>query len=110
MSHSNDLNALVVIGEPVVNLFDTVRIFEGRNGIRKIHTVLAKIFSGFAIVPLVPHRPIVPDTGSGRKRRVIERSVLSRIWYRFGIEWRVQRAIQPTCGRIFVAYAELLRE
>jgi hypothetical protein len=26
--------------------------------------VLAKIFSGFAIVPFVPHQQIVPDTGS----------------------------------------------
>jgi hypothetical protein len=34
----------------------------------KIHTVLTKIFGGFAIVPFVLHRHIVPDTGSAGKR------------------------------------------
>jgi len=79
MSHSDNLNPLLVVDKPVVELFDTIWIFKGSNGIRKIHTMLAKIFGGFATMPFVLHGPNVPDTGSGDKRGVIARSVLSRI-------------------------------
>ena len=38
-----------------VDFFQAVRIFEGSNRIRKIHAVLAKVLSGFAIVPFILH-------------------------------------------------------
>src|SRR6516164_6373235 len=37
VSHSDDLNTLLVVDEPVVDLFDAVLIFEGTDGVRKIH-------------------------------------------------------------------------
>jgi hypothetical protein len=52
---SDDLNSLLVILEPRVDFFQTVRVFEGSNRIRKIHAVLAKVFSGFALVPFISH-------------------------------------------------------
>lgn len=67
MGHSDDLNALLAIDEPVVDLFDTVRIFESSNGIREVHAVLAKIFGRFAIIPFVLQLRMVPDTRSSCK-------------------------------------------
>ena len=52
MSHSDDLHALLAKDEPVIDLCDTVRIFESSNGIREIHAVLAKIFSRFCDYPI----------------------------------------------------------
>ena len=52
---SDDLNSLLAILEPHVDFFQTVRIFEGSNRIRKIHAMLAKVLSGFAIVPFILH-------------------------------------------------------
>jgi hypothetical protein len=54
-SHSDDLNSLLAIREPRVDLLQAVRIFEGSNRIRKIHAMLAKVLCGFAIVPFVLH-------------------------------------------------------
>jgi len=54
-SHSDDLNPLLVIDKSDVDLFDTVRVFQGSDGIRKIHTVFAKIRGGFVIIPFVLH-------------------------------------------------------
>jgi hypothetical protein len=50
--HSEDLDPLLAVGEPRVDFFQTVRIFESRNGIRKIHAVLSKVIGSFAIVPI----------------------------------------------------------
>ena len=55
MSHPNDLNPLLAVNEPHVDFFQAVWIFEGGNGIRKIHAVLAKVIGGFAIVPFIMH-------------------------------------------------------
>ena len=55
--HSDDLSPLLAVHEAHVEFLDTVCVFEGGNGIRKIHAVLAKVLGGFA-------RGIVPDTGS----------------------------------------------
>jgi hypothetical protein len=93
MSHSDDLNALLVVDEPAIDLFDTVRIFEGSNGIRKIHAVLAKTFRGFATVSFVLHGHMIPNTGSGqqvagdRAKRSVANSVA-----RSGNERRARRA------------------
>jgi hypothetical protein len=54
-SHSDDLNPLLFVYEPGIDFFQTVRIFEGSNSIRKVHAVLAKVLSGFAIVPFILH-------------------------------------------------------
>lgn len=89
--HSDDLHSLLAVGEPRVDFFQTVRVFEGSNRIRKIHAVLAKVIGGFAIIPFVLHEWMVPDIGSGGKRR--ERSVPSWIWSIFGHEWRAWRAL-----------------
>jgi hypothetical protein len=55
LSHSNDLGPLLVVNEPGIDFFDTVRVFEGSDGIPKIHAMLAEIHGGFAIVPFVLH-------------------------------------------------------
>ena len=54
-SDSDDLNSLLAILEPRVDFFQTVRIFEGSNRIRKIHAMFSKVLSGFAIIPFVLH-------------------------------------------------------
>jgi hypothetical protein len=36
-----------------VEFFQSVQVFEGCDGVYEIHAVLAKVFGGFAIVPLV---------------------------------------------------------
>jgi hypothetical protein len=51
-SHSYDLNSLLAVCEPRVDFFQTVRIFEGSNRIRKIHAVLAKVVE--YRIPVVP--------------------------------------------------------
>src|ERR1700730_4026157 len=56
LSHSDDLNSLLAVHELRVELFQSVQVFEGRNGIHEIHAVLAKVFGGFAIVPFVLHK------------------------------------------------------
>jgi len=103
--HSDDLHPLLVVGEPRVDFFETVRVFEGRNGIRKIHAVLAKVIGGFAIVPFVLHEWIVPDIGSGGKRR--ERSVSLRIWSGFGHEWEAWRTLAS--ARVCILQFQKLR-
>ncbi len=54
-SDSDNLNSLLAILEPRVDFFQTVRIFEGSNRIRKLYAMLAKVLSGFAIVPFILH-------------------------------------------------------
>src|SRR5262249_28250678 len=90
--HSDDLNALLAIDEPVVDLFDTVRIFESSNGIREVNAVFAKIFGRFATIPFVLHTRMVPDTRSDGNGT---RTVLScshfrneRRAQRSGVKWR----------------------
>jgi hypothetical protein len=61
------LNSLLAAPEPRVDFFQAVRIFEGGNRIRKIHTMLAMVLGGFAVVPFILHTTKVPDTGSARK-------------------------------------------
>jgi hypothetical protein len=53
LSHSDDLNSLLAVHELRVELFQSVQVFEGRNGIHEIHAVLAKVFGGFAIASFV---------------------------------------------------------
>ena len=53
MRHSDSLNPLLAILEPRVDFFQTIRVFEGSNGVREVCAVLAKVLSGFAIVPFV---------------------------------------------------------
>ena len=67
MSHSDSLNPLLAVLEPRVDFFQTVRVFEGSNGVREVYAVLAKVLSGFAIVLFVLHTGVLPDTGSRRK-------------------------------------------
>jgi hypothetical protein len=55
VSHSDDLNPLLVVDKSIIDFFDVVRVFQGSDGIRKIHAVLAKIRGGFAIVPFLLH-------------------------------------------------------
>src|SRR5258708_24788486 len=55
VSHSDSLNTLLAVLEPRVDFFQTLRVFEGRNGIRKVYAVLTKVLDGFAIVPFVLH-------------------------------------------------------
>jgi len=61
LSHPDDLNSLLGVSELLVELFQSVQVFEGRNGIREIHAVLAKVFGGFAIVPFVSHTRICTE-------------------------------------------------
>jgi hypothetical protein len=75
-SDSDDLNSLLAILEPRVDFFQTVRVFEGSNRIRKIHAMLAKVFSGYAIVPFILHTgygyriPVVPASHCGDLREM----------------------------------------
>jgi len=55
VSRSDDLNPLLDVYKPRVDFFHTVRVFEGSDGIHKIHAMFAKVHGGFAIVPLVSH-------------------------------------------------------
>ena len=58
MSHSDDLNPLLVVYELQVDFFQSIQVFKGRNRIREIHAVLAKVFGRFAIVPFILHTQI----------------------------------------------------
>jgi hypothetical protein len=55
VSHSDDPNPLLVIGEPCVDILKPVRVFQCDDGVDKINVVLTKVIGGFAIVPLVMH-------------------------------------------------------
>jgi hypothetical protein len=54
VSHSDHLNPLVAINEPRIDLFHAVCIFEGSDGVDKVHAVLAKVIGGFAVIPFRP--------------------------------------------------------
>ena len=54
-SPADDLDALLAIFESRIGFFQTVLVFEGKDGIRKAHAVLAKVLDGFANVPFVSH-------------------------------------------------------
>jgi hypothetical protein len=56
VSHSDYRNPLLAIGVPGVDLFHAVRVFDGSNGIGKVHAVLAKVFGGFGIVRAIGAR------------------------------------------------------
>ncbi len=54
-SHPDYLNPLFAINEPRIDLFHTVCVFEGSNGVDKIHAVLVKVIGGFPVIPFVLH-------------------------------------------------------
>jgi len=58
-SHPDDLDPLLVVREPRVDVLQAVRVFQGFDGIHEIHAVLAKVISGFAIVPFVLQQCLV---------------------------------------------------
>src|SRR5580698_7722712 len=59
--HADNPHSLLVINEPGIDLFNAVRVFEGCNGISKIHAVFTKILGGFAFVPFILH--MIESTG-----------------------------------------------
>ncbi|HEY4986036.1 MAG TPA: hypothetical protein VII39_05400 [Bradyrhizobium sp.] len=48
--HSDHLDPLVIVAEAGVDVLQTILVFESSNGIDKIHTELATIDDGIAIV------------------------------------------------------------
>ncbi len=68
MRHPDDLDPLFVIDEPRVDFLESIRVFQGDEGVPKVHLVLAKVVSGFAVVPFVSHAILLPDIGRGCKQ------------------------------------------
>jgi hypothetical protein len=54
---ANDLDSVLAVLDSRINIFEAVGIFEGDNGIQKIHAMLAKVHDSFGVVPFVLHMP-----------------------------------------------------
>src|ERR1700750_2232974 len=50
-SHPDDLDTLLVMGDPGRDLLEAVRIFEGCDRVHKIYAMLTNVLGGFALVP-----------------------------------------------------------